>query len=91
MWSHVAPTKLTWWCLLAPESTILGLFAPFWAKLGWTIAATVHQFGPTSHSIFFFYMDPLLNDRGPRLCLKVSKTGPPMGPNGIRSVFKPLG
>ena len=73
MGSHVAPTRPSKW----------GLKASFWALLycsGQTwlaMATTVHRFRPTSHSTFFFHMDPLTNDKGPGCYLQGSKIGPP--------------
>ena len=79
MGSRVAPTKPSWWCLLAPQKHCLGLVALWRAKTGWPVAATVLQVGPRSLSTFFFDMDPGTNDGGPECYLQVSQIGRPMG------------
>ena len=51
-------------------------------KFGGPIATTVSRFGSTTHSTFFFSVDPLTNDGGPGCYFRLSKMPPKWGPTG---------
>ena len=59
MGSHVAPICAVYWPL---KCAIMDLLAPWWAKPGWPMAASVGRFGPRFHFTFVFYMDLVTND-----------------------------
>ena len=76
--------------LVGPNSAVLGLFAPCWAKF-WLAycrhCASIWTQVP--FHFFSFYMGTLTKDVGPRCYLKVSKIGPLWGSTGEDSRFQP--
>ena len=68
--------------LIGPESAVLGLLAPWWAKFGWLSASTVGWFGLRSYSTFFFDKDPLTNDGGPSAISEFPRSAPLWSPTG---------
>ena len=80
MGSHAELTRPLALVLIGPKSVVCGLFAPWWTKLGWPTAATMHQFKPKPPSTFLFYMDALTNNDGPGCYVYFSMISLSMGP-----------
>ena len=53
----------------------LDSLAMSWAKVGWPIGATMSKFRPSSHSTFFFFLNPRDNEGGPGCYIEASSIG----------------
>ena len=65
--SHVVPIRPSLWCLLAPNGTVWGPIALWWAKIWCLVVATLCRYGPWSKANFFFNVDSLTKVGGSRL------------------------